>query len=301
MSNETTSEPEDVRHAAKAVELMSRDPVCARMNDALMLLQEGIMLIPKCEWPDVFPNTFGALACIARAYRQLRGAFMLAVWGYCAEARAILRSAYESAALARTLAKDSAFAEKWVRKQHWFPDREVRAWFAASGPNDAASADEVLKDYAKAYKHGSTMSHPTAISCISALNIDEDGVSARLETVFSEDDFLACAAEIAATTLFACFTLRNAAISEKAIDPQWRKRLYELARKITNTDMPHLERDWAEEQRSYEELRRKVRSANDLAEHLRKHLASWDNLRSQPDEAQPTASTQDDQSISSPT
>jgi hypothetical protein len=277
--NDTPVESEDVRFATQAMELASRDPTCARMNTALMLLQEGLMLVPKSAWPDVFPNNLAALACLARAYRQLRGAFTLTIWGYCAEARVLLRSAYESAALARMLGKDPSRAEKWIRKQHWFPDREVRAWFADAAPNSVSSPEEILSTYGAAYKHSSALAHPTAIACVSALHLDEESISAQLATVFSEDDFRNCTIEVAATTIFACFALRNAAVNEGAIDPEWRRRLYDLAREMSDSDMPHLERDWAEEQSKYEDLQRRIQSADGLFERLRKDPRSWDNLQ----------------------
>jgi hypothetical protein len=113
---------------------------------------------------------------------------------------------------------------------------------------------------------------------MSALQSDDHGPYVQLETDFVEDEFRVCAQEIAAAAMFACFALRNAAVSEKALHPQWRKDVYDLAREITNTDMPHLERDWADEQRQYEQLQRRVQSAAQLKEKLHNDPRSWENL-----------------------
>ena len=135
----------------------------------------------------MFPNDFAALACLARAYRLLRGTFTLMVWGYGTEAQVLLRSVYEAAALARMLAKDPTRAEKWVRKQQWFPDREVRSWFANAGANNASTPEEILKIYGTAYKQGSVRAHPTAIACMSALDISEqEGVTLSLRASFQK-------------------------------------------------------------------------------------------------------------------
>src|SRR5215467_11744278 len=98
------------------------------MCDAVNLFGDGLGLLPRCPWHDVFPNDLSATACFGRAYRQLRAAVTLLMSGYYTEARVILRSTYECAAAARMLAKDPQRAEKWLRKERWFPDREVRSW-----------------------------------------------------------------------------------------------------------------------------------------------------------------------------
>jgi hypothetical protein len=196
----------------------------------------------------------------------------------------LLRAAYESAALSRMLGKDPSRAEKWIRKQHWFPDREVRAWFANAVPNSVSTPEEILNTYGAAYRQTSTIAHPTAVACFSALHLDEEGVSPQLESIFSEDDFRNCTIEVAATAIFTCFALRNAAVSEDAIDPEWRRRLYDLARQMNDSDMPHLERDWAAEQSKYENLQRKIQSDEGLFEHLRNDPRSWDNLQRQDDD-----------------
>jgi hypothetical protein len=206
------------------------------------------------------------------------------MWGYYAEIWPILRSTYECCGLARMLAHDPPQAEKWVRRQHWFPDREVRKWFVGSGSNNAISdSAEILTIYSSAYRELSRRAHPTAIACVSALDMDGGGPSPKLETDFVPENFSASAAEIAASAIFACFSLRNSAVDERAISPDWRQAVYDLAREITSSDMPHLERDWDEENRRYEELQRRVAAASGLREAMKSHPGSWDNLQSQSD------------------
>jgi hypothetical protein len=274
------NENDDARYLEKSMPLASNDPDLQRAGKAIGLFAAGLQQIPRYEWKDIFPNDFSAIACMARAFRQLRAAYMLALWGYCAEAHPLLRFVYETCGLARMLAKDSDKAEKWLRENKWFPDREVRKWFADSGPNSTASSrDEVLDTYRSGYKEMSARSHPTAVACVPALEVNEDGFEPRLATVFVDEEFRTCMAEIAATAIFACFTLRNAAVNESVLHPKWRQDVYELSREIMNSDMPHLARDWAEEQRQYDQLQQRVQSAARLDETLRRDPRSWDNLR----------------------
>lgn len=125
-----TSESDDIRQLQHALRVSEQDPRFARMTAAVNLLGEGLSLAPCCPWRDAFPNDISALACLGRSYRQLRAAVTLMMNGYCTEARVILRSVYGNAAVARMLARDPQKAEKWLRKQHWYPDREVRSWFS---------------------------------------------------------------------------------------------------------------------------------------------------------------------------
>jgi hypothetical protein len=90
------------------MELVSTDPVLVRANKALSLCSAGLLLVPQIEWQAVYPNDFAALACLARAFRQLRASYMLMISGYLAEVRILLRAVYESSGLARMLAHDAA-------------------------------------------------------------------------------------------------------------------------------------------------------------------------------------------------
>jgi hypothetical protein len=281
MSSPEASEvhSDDSRYLQQAIDAARGDPSFERMVELINLLSQGISLTPRLQWADVFPNDISTVACLSRSYRQLRSAVTLMMNGYCPEARVMLRGAYESSALARMLAKNLDSSDKWLRRQHWFPDREVREWFANTGPNRTSSPDEIIETYGRFYRETSRWAHPTAISCLPLVRGDEYGPRPQLGTVFIEEEFHSCVMEIAATALFSCFALRNSAAGEKAIDPQWRQRLYELAPEITGSEMPHLERDWATEQQQYEELQQKVQSSADLVNRLRRDPRSWDNLK----------------------
>ncbi|MDJ0466806.1 hypothetical protein [Streptomyces sp. H27-C3] len=60
---------------------------------------------------------------MAQACEQLEAATVMLSYGFYGVVRNILRSVYESAGLGRTLAKDVDMADKWLRKNHWWPDR----------------------------------------------------------------------------------------------------------------------------------------------------------------------------------
>lgn len=273
-------DPNDTAHyMEQAVPLVSTDPVLLRARKAFGLFSAGLLMVPPIEWEAVYPNDFAARACLARTFRQLRASYLLMVSGYLAEVRILLRAAYESSTLARMLAHDETRAEKWLRQQHWVADSEVRKWFAGSAPNSTGTQpDEVLEIYKTAYKAMSDRSHPTAMVCVSALRVDANGPVLQLETTFDEGEFRTCAAEFAATAISACFALRNAAVDERALPPQWRQDVYELAREITGSDMPHLDRDWADEQERFDRLQSRIQSAKDLVENLRRDPRSWWNL-----------------------
>ena len=283
MTNEAipeASDPDEVRHLKRAIEVVSRDPAFDRMKQAVNLLGEGLGLAPRPPWSSVFPNDLSALACLSRAYRQLRAAAALLMWGYYGEVRMVLRGVYESAALARMLAKEPMLAEKWLRKRQWFPDRDVRQWMADTWTNSVMAPEDAGKLYARGYRQMSAWAHPTAISCLSLVKREEFGPRIQLITVFDDDEFRACTAEIAADAIFGCFALRNAAVDEKAIDPGWRRRLAELASEIWGHDSPHLERDWENEEREYRALQERVQAGSELDSHLREHPRSWKNLKS---------------------
>jgi hypothetical protein len=276
----TINENDDALHVEQAMTLLSSDAGAVRAGKAISLLAAGLTQIPRCEWQSAFPNNVVATACLTRAFRQLRAAYVLMIWGYCAEVPAILRFAYECCGLARMLAHDPAQAEKWFDKERWVPDRRVRRWFSDLGSNTTGkSSDEILDAYSSTYSGMSDRSHPTAVACMSALSVDEHGFEPQLETVFNEEQFRTCAAGIAATAIFACFALRNAAVDEQVLNPQWRRDVAELAREILDSDMPHLDRDWTEEERQFEALQQRIQAAEKLGEALRRDPRSWLNLR----------------------
>ena len=273
--------PDDIRHLRTVQASMHGDPLIGRMGYVIGLLGEGLGLAPRPEWDRVFANDLSALACLGRAYRQLRAAAALAHLGYYAEVRLILRAVYESAALSRMIAKEPALAEKWLRKEHWFPDREVRSWMSGRR-NDLGNSEEIMKDYSKFYRTMSAWSHPTAISCMEIVKPQPEHPNRpglNLNSTFDESVFRMCVIEVASTAMFACFAFRNAVVDERAIDPDWRRRLYEVSATLVGHEMPHLQRDWDEERRQYDRLKTRVQTADRIAERLRDDPLSWRNLK----------------------
>jgi hypothetical protein len=91
--------------------------------------------------------------------------------------------------------------------------------------------------------------------------------------------------------------MRNSVVDEAAIDPQWRRDLYELAREQSGDAEPHLARDWAAEEEKYDAVMGRLQDVSTLDEVLNTHPRSWRNLTS-PDDAtsNSTAEQKDDAS-----
>jgi hypothetical protein len=220
-----------------------------------------------------FPNDLAASACMNRAFRQLEATTVLLGYGFYAEIRNLLRSVYESVGLGRTLAKEPDMADKWLRKDRWWPDRVVRKWLS-----ETRFVDDV-QPFQNYYKEGSAWAHPTAKSCLPGFEQVGDVLVWDDAPSFDPEVSRQVALEIAATALFASFAFRNAVVDESAIDPEWRRDLYGLAEKIAGEPIAHLERNWEEEQRRYEAIMARVREAEDAEEVLRTHPRSWNNIR----------------------
>jgi hypothetical protein len=97
-----------------------------RMEQALFLLESAVDMIPYVSWDNMFANDYGARVCLTVAARQLRASAFLAFIAYYPESRILLRSVYESASLARVLAKDPDLAERWLRKHRMRAMTELR-------------------------------------------------------------------------------------------------------------------------------------------------------------------------------
>ena len=232
-----------------------------------------------------YANDTSAFACLIRSYRSLRAASTLLLCGYYGEVRHLLRGVYESASLSRMLAKEPDLAEKWLRKQQWFPEKDVRAWLRKVRGNQPGEAKDVTEDYAIAYRQISVWAHPTAVSCMPLIKPDDDDAARpglQLSTTFDPDTANSCILEITFAAIFACFAFRNSLVDERAIDPGWREAFYKFAQQASGTDMPQLVRNWEEERRLYRELKRKVQEVDSLDEHLRTSPSSFDNLKDSP-------------------
>jgi hypothetical protein len=274
--------PADFQHLHIAADAMKDNPSGDRMARAIDLLGAGLRLAPLPPWDLAGPNDLSAIACLARAYRELGGAVHLLMMGYYGEVRVLLRAIFECASLSRMLAKSPEQAESWLKREDRFPNEKVRKWWANVSSNDLGSPEEMLSLYGEFYKALIPWAHPTPVSCILLIRpVDEDLTrpSLHLETHFIEEAFQDLLAGIAATAIFCCFALRNCAVNERAIDPGWRKQLYELSQEVLKRDLPHLERNWEDEQRQYEDLQRRIQSADKLREVLKTSPHSWENLQ----------------------
>jgi hypothetical protein len=87
---------------------------------------------------------------------------------------------------------------------------------------------------------------------------------------------------IAGTSLWACFAVRNAAVNEAAIPPEWRQELSNLATSISpESDWSHLQRDWVVEQEKWEVLKRATPSAADTENRVEQDPRSLSNTLKQ--------------------
>jgi hypothetical protein len=246
------------------------------MTTAINLLGGILSLVPRPQWSDVFPNDLAALACHARSYRDLRAAVTLLTWGYYGQVRAVLRGVYESATVGRMLAEQPTLADKWLKRKGQFQEKDVRRWAVESG----LIADTGNEHYVQIYQFLGRWAHPTLDLCHAYIKTGESAPVLQLSTEFNSEVFFAGVVEIASMAIFCCFAIRNAAVDEKAIDPDWRQRLSTLAPEILGRDMPHLERDWDEERKQYAALRSRVQSVAAMAEHLQGHPVPWQNVKS---------------------
>jgi hypothetical protein len=239
------------------------------------LLQYGAFRVERFPFEETFENELAAAVVLARGYRQLQAAWVVTSHGFLAEARNLLRSVYESAGLARVLAKEPKLADEWVREGKWVPDGRVRQWLG----DVRHDAPEEVGKYQDLYAEASAWAHPTAKSCMCQLSVEEDHFYLSPSISFDEEASRGTVALLAATALFACFAFRNAVVDERAIDPAWRKDLYDLAREASADPMPHLDRDWAAENAHYDAVMANLRDRRYLNGQLRTHPRAYANLK----------------------
>jgi hypothetical protein len=173
------------------------------------------------------------------------------------------------------LAKEPQMAEKWLRKGKWFPDREVRKWLEEV----RGDSDETVDHYRTYYSRMSAWAHPTLVSCFDLIIADEKRFAILTGTRLNEDGLRNCIKQIAVTAIFACFAVRNSAVNEEVIDPNWRRDLSKLAREVLEHEMPNLDRDWEDEQRKHDAFQQRVQAADQLEQRLREQPASWRNTK----------------------
>ncbi|MFF0428992.1 hypothetical protein ACFYUJ_31940 [Streptomyces sp. NPDC004520] len=271
---------DDVVHLGLFLEAAQDWPETAWFGRAMAMLHYGAFSIQEFPFDETFENDLAAAVTLARSYRQLQGAWVVATHGLLAEALNLLRSVYESAGLARTLAKDPKLADQWIREGKWFPDVRVRQWLS----DVRGDSTEEVDKYRHFYVEASAWAHPTAESCMNQISVEEDHFFLNPEITFDEAEARRIVGLIASTALFACFAFRNAVVDERAIDPSWRKDMYELAREMSGDSMPHLDRDWDAEHAHYDAVMANLRDRCYLKGQLRTHPRAYNNLRPQPPE-----------------
>lgn len=267
--------PDHVLHMGRFLDTAQAWPETNWFGRAMTLLGFGAFRVERFPFEDTFENELAAAVTLARCYRQLQASWVVTSHGFHAEARNLLRAVYESAGLARVLAKDPKLADQWLRDGKWFPDVRVRQWLSDVRRD---SAEEVEK-YRHFYTEASAWAHPTAESCMVQISVEEDHFHLDPHIKFDETVCKETVALLASTSLFACFAFRNAVVDERAIDPAWRKDLYELAREMSNEPMPHLERDWGAEQVHYDAVMANLRDRRYLKGQLRTHPRAYSNLK----------------------
>lgn len=224
-------------------------------------------------------NEVSALACYTRAFRGLRAAGILATESLYHEARKQARDVYESAGLARMLAKRPDKAEAWLVQERWIKDNEVRQYIE----NLLLPQIETESPYRRFYRDACDQVHPMARSTLPLIWTAGAAVAhfePKLESRPDEVELEKVLKELIAVAVFVGFTiLRAAAGDESWAPPQWRRALFELAvEALPDMDDSHLQRDWAGEQREYEAVQAAVVHEHDLSQRLDAHPNSQRNV-----------------------
>lgn len=223
-------------------------------------------------------NEVAALACYTRAFRSLRAAALLATDGLYHEARTQLRDVYESAGLARMLAKRPDKADEWLVRQRWVKDNEVRDYIEKLVLPNMPAEDSPYRAH---YRDTCEVLHPTARSTLPLVWSAADArFRPRLQGEYDETELSTVLLEIAAEAVFVGFTILRAAGDESWAPPEWRQALYELAADVLpGTDLSHLHRDWVQEERNFQRIQSAVLRADQIEEAISTHPNSQRNVR----------------------
>jgi hypothetical protein len=210
-----------------------------------------------------------ALTCLGRAYRQVRGAALLAHFGYYQETQALLRGAVEAGGLARILAHDPAMSERWLRKGDWFPDRTVRQQLSAEHAHVSA----------KFYSDLSKWTHPTAEPCLMGLIEREGGYEVMLTSRFDADGFEFCLRLVLTVTVWLCFAFRNSVANPLVLPPEWLQELADLAHDANpEGDWSHVQRMKDAVEQRWRSIAEKTGTDVDLESALRSRNATFNML-----------------------
>jgi hypothetical protein len=218
-----------------------------------------------------FPNNIAAQTLLVRAYQGLQAAANLCAMGFYVEATGLIRTVYESAGLARSLAHSPERAEEWVFAESWVRDKFSRDFAKAMTTpefrkevNDFAGTDEDSFAHDVFYDFVSQYSHPLAKSTLQFLFNPGDENEPALYPTVEEKWFKDCALLITATALVVAYALRNAAADFTALPAEWHQRLAAVARKASGLPLSHVETNWEAHQARYEAVREEMRHTDEL-------------------------------------
>jgi len=221
-----------------------------QLQELVELIESGLAWV--CANTSGAPDTsneLAAVAGIARAIHTIRAAATLCLHGFYTESRVMMRTAYESAALARTLAHDHKLADRWLRKSAVVPDRISRDYARAMSPD--AHGDIAHREY---YKQASMMAHPAAQSTIPYIVPKEGPVAPRTFPTFDAAECQTTMREIVAEAALVGYCFRNSFAVREAVPPAWWRRLAELANDLCDGQLADLQQDWAERERRHRDL-----------------------------------------------
>ena len=256
----------------------------AHLDELMALIEQALRAAHDPNPEHWFPNNIAALTLLARAYQGLQAAANLCALGYYVEATGLIRTVYECAGLARSLAKSVDRAEEWVFAESWVRDKFSRDFARTmSSPeftqevNEWAGADKDSFAHDRFYDFVSQYSHPLAKSTLQFLFSYGDENEPGLYPVVEETWFKDCARLITTEAVFVAFALRNAAASPAAFPTQWHQQLAAVARKVSGLPLAHLDRDWEEHEELHRAIRNEMRHVDELDEALDADPASMRN------------------------
>ncbi|GAB3135269.1 hypothetical protein GCM10027289_28680 [Tsukamurella serpentis] len=237
-----------------------------KLHALMGLIEEGLNAASDPDPDHWFPNNITALACLTRAYQSIQAAANLCAMGFYVEANATVRGAYEAAGLARTLAKKTDVAERWIHSNEWVKDKLSKEFADEMMMGDGEPGGR--SPHWECYQHLSRWAHPLASSTLRFLFDRDGGYEMSLYPQPDEQEFRDTARFITIQALFVAFTFKNASISEFAIPAYWLQSLQQVAQLITGDDLEHLDRDWERHQAEYERIADGIRHTSELQETL---------------------------------
>ena len=273
--------PEDTNyltsnHSENVAATLAEDESSLRLdqiNFGLSLAAHVLRDNPIDDVTAVGVNEVASQIAFTRALSAIRAAVTVAVHGYYADARALVRTVYESAGLARMIAKSPAEAERWLVKGDWFPDKRVRDYIESQ----TSSADG--SPYQAFYKMASANAHPTAkTSAYLVFDPESNGLNPQVQPRYNAEHAHWTLHEIAGVTLFTLFAMRRAMVSQDLLPAWWVQGLAQLAKDVYDADWSHLEHDWDAHNERYRQLTAATIPADELKEYLRRHPNSLRNI-----------------------